>query len=128
MDSIRQTDAILAYGGDTESPQETEWPAAEFIIGNPPFLGRKAVAFREQLGDEYVNALYSVSTAESQCPIRSRYVSATGSRTRGPCWKTGRQDRAAPDCWPRKAIRGQSLTDGCWQRIKDSGDIFAGVV
>ena len=38
--SIRQTDAILA-DGDTANPRETEWPAAEFIIGNPPFLGGK---------------------------------------------------------------------------------------
>ena len=55
--SIRRTDAILA-DGDTANPRETEWPAAEFIIGNPPFLGH--FPFREQLGDEYVNAVYSL--------------------------------------------------------------------
>ena len=57
MDTIRQADAILA-DGDTETPRETDWPAAEFIIGNPPFLGH--FPFREQLGDEYVNAVYSL--------------------------------------------------------------------
>ena len=36
--SIRRTDAILA-DGDTANPSETDWPDAEFIIGNPPFLG-----------------------------------------------------------------------------------------
>ena len=45
--------------------------AAEFIIGNPPFLGGKPVA-RQELGDEYVNALVSVSTVErsvSRMPV-----------------------------------------------------------
>ena len=37
--SVAQTDSILA-DGDTAEPREAEWPPAEFIIGNPPFLGR----------------------------------------------------------------------------------------
>ena len=44
--SIRRTDAILA-DGDTANPRETEWPDADFIIGNPPFLGSQ---LREQIG------------------------------------------------------------------------------
>ena len=55
--SIRKTDAILAEG-DTGNPREPEWPAAEFIIGNPPFLGGKLL--RLQLGDEYVAALFGL--------------------------------------------------------------------
>ena len=55
MDTIRHTDAILA-NGDTDNPQETEWPEAEFIIGNPPFLGGKLL--RTNLGDQYVDALF----------------------------------------------------------------------
>ena len=39
LNTIQQTDAILA-NGDTDNPQETQWPEAEFIIGNPPFLAR----------------------------------------------------------------------------------------
>ena len=39
LDTIRQTDAILDLS-DPEHPAEPEWPAAEFIVGNPPFLGR----------------------------------------------------------------------------------------
>ena len=57
MDTIRQTDAILA-NGDTYNPHEAEWPAAEFIIGNPPFLGSKRL--RYELGDEYVDTLFQV--------------------------------------------------------------------
>ena len=33
-----------------------EWPAAEFIIGNPPFLGNKML--RMNLGDDLVDAIY----------------------------------------------------------------------
>jgi len=36
-------------------PRETEWPPAEFIIGNPPFMGQ--LKQREALGDGYVDAL-----------------------------------------------------------------------
>ena len=35
--------------------REPEWPAADVIIGNPPFLGDKKM--RAELGDEYVDAL-----------------------------------------------------------------------
>jgi hypothetical protein len=33
------------------NPRETDWPAVDFIVGNPPFLG--ASRMREVLGDEY---------------------------------------------------------------------------
>jgi len=35
-----------------------EWPEAEFIVGNPPFIGGKDI--REQLGDEYAETLWGV--------------------------------------------------------------------
>jgi type II restriction/modification system DNA methylase subunit YeeA len=37
---------------------ESEWPPAEFIIGNPPFLGGKIL--RTGLGSEYVERLFDV--------------------------------------------------------------------
>nr|WP_228703947.1 DNA methyltransferase [Marinobacter nauticus] len=40
------------------NPRRTEWPEAEYIIGNPPFIGDKAM--RRSLGDGYVNALREV--------------------------------------------------------------------
>ena len=55
LSSIRMTDAILD-GSDPESPREPEWPAAEFIVGNPPFLGGKLL--RANLGDEYVEEMF----------------------------------------------------------------------
>jgi type I restriction-modification system DNA methylase subunit len=38
LNNIRRMDAILAYD-EAGNPVEPEWPAAEVIIGNPPFLG-----------------------------------------------------------------------------------------
>ena len=55
LDTIRQTDAILDLT-DADNPAEPEWPAAEFIVGNPPFLGGKLL--RTGLSDEYVDALF----------------------------------------------------------------------
>ncbi|WP_019010308.1 class I SAM-dependent DNA methyltransferase [Deinococcus aquatilis] len=37
-------------------PRQPIWPAADFIVGNPPFIG-KGEAMREALGDGYVAAL-----------------------------------------------------------------------
>ncbi|MCY0148672.1 class I SAM-dependent DNA methyltransferase [Hoeflea sp. G2-23] len=39
------------------SPKATVWPNAEFIVGNPPFIGSKNL--REDLGDGYIEALWS---------------------------------------------------------------------
>lgn len=37
------------------NPRRAEWPEAEYIIGNPPFIGNKRL--RTALGDGYVNAI-----------------------------------------------------------------------
>ena len=50
LDTIECHDAILTPEGE-----ESEWPEADAVIGNPPFLGNKKM--REGLGDEYVDAL-----------------------------------------------------------------------
>lgn len=39
------------------SPRKASWPATDFIVGNPPFIGNKRM--RTMLGDGYVNALRS---------------------------------------------------------------------
>ena len=43
------------------NPRPAEWPAAEFIVGNPPFIGNKRM--RDALGDGYTEALRSTWTA-----------------------------------------------------------------
>ena len=40
---------------DYTNPRRTEWPKADYIVGNPPFLGNKRM--RDGLGDGYVEAL-----------------------------------------------------------------------
>jgi type II restriction/modification system DNA methylase subunit YeeA len=54
LEAIRLMDAIVGYGADGK-PVEPEWPAADVIIGNPPFLGDKKM--RSELGDKYVQDL-----------------------------------------------------------------------
>jgi hypothetical protein len=39
------------------NPRRPVWPTAEFIVGNPPFIGKGAL-MREALGDSYVKALW----------------------------------------------------------------------
>ncbi len=41
---------------DFRNPRRPEWPEAEFIVGNPPFIGNKRM--RETLGDDYLEALW----------------------------------------------------------------------
>ena len=40
------------------NPRRTEWPKADYIIGNPPFIG--ASTMRRSLGDGYVDAVRQV--------------------------------------------------------------------
>ncbi len=43
---------------DYSNPRRAEWPAADYIVGNPPFIG--ASRMRDLLGDGYTEALRSV--------------------------------------------------------------------
>ena len=118
LNTIRQTDAILA-NGDTENPQETEWPAAEFIIGNPPFLGH--FPFREQLGDDYVNAVYSLYGG--RIPNSSDLCCYWFEKARSQI-ETGNSRRVG--LLATQAIRFQSNRP-VLARIKETGDIFAAI-
>jgi len=55
--NIRHTDALFARD-DEGRVTEPAWPAADVVIGNPPFLGGKRL--RAELGDAYVDALFAV--------------------------------------------------------------------
>jgi type II restriction/modification system DNA methylase subunit YeeA len=57
LDNIQHADAILRYD-EQDNPYEPEWPQADFIIGNPPFLGGKLL--RRELGDQYVDDLFDL--------------------------------------------------------------------
>ncbi len=55
IDTIHRMDAILDLT-DPDNPKEPDWPKADFIVGNPPFLGDKKM--RTELGTEYTDALF----------------------------------------------------------------------
>ncbi|MND44885.1 hypothetical protein D3C80_357340 [compost metagenome] len=71
--NIEQKDAVLTWDGYPElqfemrdgqavqvfpNARRPEWPEAEFVVGNPPFLG-KGAAKRGPLGHAYVEALFA---------------------------------------------------------------------
>ncbi len=59
LDNIRLADAVLDLDANEDgTPSEAQWPSADVIIGNPPFLGSKLI--RRELGDEYVDAMFEV--------------------------------------------------------------------
>ena len=53
LDTIQQRDALLNADGS-----EADWPAADAIVGNPPFLGGSKK--RRELGDDYFARLSAV--------------------------------------------------------------------
>ena len=116
MDTIRQTDAILAEG-DTSNPQETEWPAAEFIIGNPPFLGGGLL--RQNLGDDYVEPLFNLyggripNFSDICCYWFEKARAMLASHQASRCGLLATQ-----------GIRGRA-NRSVLERIKETGDIFA---
>jgi type II restriction/modification system DNA methylase subunit YeeA len=57
LDSIECRDALLTKAADGTFA-EAAWPDAEFIVGNPPFLGIRLM--RAGLGDETVERLFDV--------------------------------------------------------------------
>ena len=57
LENIARMDAIVGRS-EASTLTEPEWPTAEVIVGNPPFLGGKLL--RQELGDGYVDALFAV--------------------------------------------------------------------
>jgi type II restriction/modification system DNA methylase subunit YeeA len=57
LDSIECRDALLARDA-TGGFVEAQWPDADFVVGNPPFLGGKLL--RRGLGDETVETLFRI--------------------------------------------------------------------
>ena len=118
LDTIRQTDAILDLS-DPGNPAEPEWPAAEFIVGNPPFLGH--VPFRESLGDEYVEAVYGLYG--NRIPNSSDLCCYWLEKARAQI-EAGATKRAG--LLATQAIRFQSNRP-VLTRIKETGNIFEAI-
>tara|TARA_R110002096_G_scaffold173781_7_gene348757 strand:- start:138742 stop:141795 length:3054 start_codon:yes stop_codon:yes gene_type:complete len=68
IDTIENRDAILAWADENgerisvwregaKCLGQAEWPEADFIVGNPPFLGSSII--RRELGDSYTGNLFA---------------------------------------------------------------------
>ena len=115
FESIIQQDSIIDLS-DPENPKETEWPAAEFIVGNPPFLGDKKM--RAELSDNYVEAVRRLY--EGRLPGQSDLCCYWFEKSRAMI-EARRAKRAG-------LIATQGIRGGanriCLERIKQTGDIF----
>ncbi|WP_223504171.1 class I SAM-dependent DNA methyltransferase [Pseudomonas sp. GL-RE-29] len=49
------------------NPRKAKWPQADYIVGNPPFIGEKRM--RQALGDGYVEALRSTYLTLPACDL-----------------------------------------------------------
>jgi type II restriction/modification system DNA methylase subunit YeeA len=115
LHNIRRMDAVLARDAHGK-PVEPEWPDADFIIGNPPFLGGKRL--RTGLGDAYVEALFHLYA--DRVPPEADLVTYWFEKARGLV-ESKRAKRVG-------LLATQSIRAGAnlkvLQRIKESGDIF----
>jgi type II restriction/modification system DNA methylase subunit YeeA len=115
LDSIATMDALLDLSDPTQ-PREAEWPAAEFIVGNPPFLGGKVM--RTGLGVDYVDALFDVY--EGRVPREADLVTYWHEKARAKI--------AAGDARRAGLLANQSIRSGAsrrvLERIKQSGALF----
>ena len=115
MQTIRLQDALLDRS-DPDRPGKATWPDADFIVGNPPFLGGKLL--RSELGDAYVDALFA--TYDGQVARESDLCCYFFERARQQI-ATGKVARAG--LLATNSIRG-GANRRVLERIKASGDIF----
>ena len=116
LDTVRQTDAILDLS-DPDHPAEPEWPAAEFIVGNPPFLGGGLL--RQNFTDEYVEPLFRLygdripNFSDLCCYWFEKARAMLASEQASRCGLLATQ-----------GIRGRA-NRSVLERIKETGDIFS---
>jgi len=114
LQTIENRDAILDLS-DPARPVPAQWPTADFIIGNPPFLGSKL--FRQNgLDDAYVAAMYAAYELPKSSDLccywfeQARRASEHQASMRAGLLAT-------------QGIRG-SDNRTVLERIKQAGDIF----
>jgi type II restriction/modification system DNA methylase subunit YeeA len=115
LETIRLQDALLDLR-DPAHPKEAEWPAADFIIGNPPFLGGNRV--RQELGDEYLGDLFEVY--DGRVPRFADLCCYFFEKARAQIASDG-SERAG--LLATNSIRGGANRE-VLKRIKESGDIY----
>jgi len=115
LDSIERRDALIERLDESEFV-EASWPSAEFIVGNPPFLGNKRMI--DGLGEAYVVSLrtiYSDRISGGVDLVTYWFVKAWEAIALGKCRRAGlvatNSIRSGPN---RSAL----------QRIADQGSIY----
>jgi hypothetical protein len=90
LDTIECRDAILDMS-DPDHPREPDWPAADVVIGNPPFLGDKRVfpTFGWFVLLAVVTADVDLSGLQPRALLRHVYLAAPGR-----CWRRRPGDKA----------------------------------
>lgn len=115
LDNIKLMDAILAYDAEGR-PVEPEWPEADVLVGNPPFLGGNKI--RQELGDRYVEDLFALY--KGRVPAFADLVCYWFERARAQI-AAGRLSRAG-------LLATNSIRDGANRhvlaRILEDGGIF----
>jgi hypothetical protein len=115
LDNIQHMDAILAFD-DEGHPVEPDWPEADVVMGNPPFLGGSKL--RAELGDKYLESLFSVY--DGRLPGFSDLCCYWFEKARSLI-QAGHLKRAG--LLATQGIRG-GANRRALERIKETGDIF----
>lgn len=113
--TIRNTDAIIDLT-DPDNPKEPEWPEADVIVGNPPFLGDKKM--RKELSDEYVEALRQLYG--DRIPGQSDLCCYWFEKSRE---QLSQRRSVRAGLLATQAIRG-GLNRRVLERVKETGSIF----
>ncbi|MCH8151919.1 MAG: class I SAM-dependent DNA methyltransferase [Planctomycetes bacterium] len=125
LQAIEERDAILDLS-DPQHPAPAKWPRADFIIGNPPFLGSKL--FRQYgLDDAYIQAMYDAfdlpNTSDLCCywfEIARRAIVRT---TVKPAMASPALHGPRAGLLATQGIRGGDNRK-VLKRIKETGDVF----
>jgi type II restriction/modification system DNA methylase subunit YeeA len=115
LKNIERKDSVLDYDA-RGNPVEPQWPDADVIIGNPPFLGDKKM--REGLGDKYVDDLRSLY--EGRVPGGADFVTFWHERARSQI-QAKKAQRAGLLATNSITMMGNRPV---LERIKATGDIF----
>ena len=114
MQTVECRDAILDLR-DKRNPAPAKWPEADFIVGNPPFLGSKL--FRASgLTEDYVRALYSAYDLPKSSDLCCYWFEQARGRIANPY-------STRVGLLATQGIRGGD-NRRVLERIKQAGDIF----
>jgi type II restriction/modification system DNA methylase subunit YeeA len=115
LHNISRMDAVLVQDAPG-NPVEPEWPVADVVIGNPPFVGGKKM--RSDLGDSYVDQLFTVY--DGRVPREADFVAYWFEKARA---HVEQKKVSRVGLLATQGIRG-GANRKVLERIKETGDIF----